>query len=143
MATQPMYYGSLYFTTTAVTNNLANTPIKAAGETLGVNCYGFSHSTNRLTYTGNTGRTFAIDCAFSVSCSGATQSIMHLYKNGEAIPGAHIERKIGTGGDIGAGSVIGLVRLKKDDYVELWCETDADADDMTVERGMLRATVAG
>ena len=143
MATQPMYYGALYFTTTAVTNNLADTPIKAAGETLGTNCYGFSHSTNRLTYTGDVGRMFAIDCAFSVSCSGATQSIMHLYKNGEAIAGAHIERKIGTGGDIGAGSVIGLVRLKKDDYVELWCETDADADDLTVEHGIMRATVAG
>jgi len=139
-----MYYGSCYFTTAAATNNLALTPIKAAGSTNGSNCFGFTAvGDNRLRYDGETQRVFAIDCAFSVSCSGATQSTMYLYKNGAEIAGAHIERKIGTSGDIGAGSLIGLVRLNKGDYVELWCQSDNDADDLTVEHGMLRATVAG
>jgi hypothetical protein len=68
---------------------------------------------------------------------------MHLYKNGAAIAGAHIERKIAASGDVGAGNVIALVRMNKGDYVELWCQSIDDGDDITVQHGLLRATVAG
>ena len=144
MATSPLQSGSLYWVATAVTDNVIATPIKAAGTTLGANCDGFSaDGDNRLTFRGQAGRKVFVNCSFSVSCSGATQSIIHLYMNDRLIPGASIERKIGTSGDIGAGAVSALVKMKKDDYVELWCETDASADDMTVERATLTAMVVG
>jgi len=136
-----MYHGSLYWVTNVDTTTVADTPIKALGGTNGANCFGFSHSDNRLTYTGNVGRVFLVNATFSVSASGATNSTMHIAKNGEiAVSG--IKRKIGTGGDIGAGSVAVLGKLKKGDYIELWVETD-DGDDLTIEAGIITVTVAG
>ena len=144
MATVPMYHGSYYFLTTAATDNILNTPIKCAGTTTGNDCNGFSHSAdNRLSYTGAVSRVFNITCTFSATCSGATDAIFYLYKNGELVPGSKILRTIGTGSPAGAGAVSSLVKMKKDDYVELWCETDASADDLTIESGVMIATVAG
>jgi hypothetical protein len=145
MATQAMYYGSLYWdeTGTAATDNIIDTPIKAAGATIGKSCFGFSHSDNRLTYTGNTGRAFLVNMSASLSCSGATESTTYIALNGAVIPGSHVHRSIGTGGDNGALSMVAIVKLKKDDYIELWCETNASADDITIESGTIAITVAG
>ena len=141
MSQQPMYHGSLYWITTAVTETVTDTPIKAAGATNASNCFGFSHSDNRLTYDGAVARTFLINVSFAISASGATNSTMHLAKNGEPVVSG-IQRKIGTGGDIGAAAVGVLIKMSKDDYVELWVETD-DGDDLTVENCIMTATVAG
>jgi hypothetical protein len=145
MATQAMYYGSLYFpdSLTAQTDNIANTPIKAAGGTVGENCFGFSHSDNRLTYTGNTGRAFLVNVCASITASGATESTTYIALNGAIIEGSHIHRKIGTSGDHGALAMVSIVKLKKDDYIELWCESDNSADDLTIEAGTITITVAG
>jgi hypothetical protein len=140
-----MYHGSFYFTTPVETVNPAGgEPIKAAGVTSGNICSGFTTvGNNRLRYDGATQRVFAVDCSFSVSSSGATDSTMHLYKNDQPIKGAHIERKIAASADVGAGNVIALVRLNKGDYVELWCQSIDDGDDITIQHGLLRVTVAG
>lgn len=145
MSQSQMYFGSLHWVVNAggqtATTTVANTPKKAAGATNGNNCNGFSHSDNRLTYEGPEGRTFLVNVAYSVSASGATNSTMHLAKNDTpAVSG--IQRKIGTGGDIGAGAGSVLVTMKRGDYVELWVETD-DGDDLTIERAVMTVTVAG
>lgn len=137
-----MYHGSLYWVTTAGTTTVADTPKKAAGITIGANCFGFSHKDNRLTYEGHVGRTFLASVSFSISSSGATNTTMYIAKNGVVFPLAGIQRKIGTGGDIGAVSVTLLGKLKKGDYIELWVETD-DGDTLTIENGVMTVTVAG
>jgi len=139
-----MYHGSFYFSATAVTDNIAATPIICAGTTTGSNCNGFSHiPDNRLRYDGATGRTFKIECTFSASSSGITEATFYLYKNGALVPGSLIKRSIGAGSSNGAGVCSSLVKLKKGAYVELWCETDASADDITIQAGNMIATVAG
>jgi len=67
---------------------------------------------------------------------------MHLYKNGSLMTGSTISRKVTTGGDIGAASIIGVVSLATTDYVELWLETD-DGDTLTLENACMIVRVLG
>jgi hypothetical protein len=139
-----MYHGSYYWNIAAQTDNDADTPIKVAGFTSGNDCSGFTaDGDNRLRYDGATQRVFHFTCAFSASCSSATAAIFYLYKNGALISGSAIYRTIGAGAETGAQAITCLVRMNKGDYVELWCETDADVDNLTIESGTLVATVAG
>jgi hypothetical protein len=139
-----MYHGSFYFTTPVQTDNAADTPIKIAGVTTGNDCSGFSPvGDNRLRYDGATQRVFQFTAAFSAKSAGITEGIFFIYKNGALIPGAQVYRSIATANDHGAVAITCLARMNKGDYVELWCQTDDDADDITVESGTLVATVAG
>jgi hypothetical protein len=150
MSTQPMYHGAFGILTAAQTTVVtSDTFVKAAGTTLGINCYGFAHSDNRLKYTGNAGRTFAITANVSMTTSAATEVFLAIFKNGERItplggtyPVGAIQRHVGVASDVGAAAVSTLVKLKKDDYVELWLTTD-DGAEVTWEFGTLIATVAG
>ena len=152
MATMPMYYGSLGVLTAAQTTIVTgDTFVKAAGSTIGLENFGFSHSDNRLTYTGETARTFKVTAEVSMTTSAATEALMAIFKNGVrthplestgTYPIGVIQRHVGVGTDVGAAAVSILVKLKKDDYVELWLTTD-DGDEVTWEYGTLIATVAG
>jgi hypothetical protein len=56
------------------------------------------------------------------------------YLNGGHEPTLHVERKIGTGGDYGAWSMIGPVYNKlPNQYLEVWIESDKAADIITDE----------
>lgn len=143
MAQRPIYSGSCHVQTTAATDNTANTPIKCAGTTVGANCFGFSHSaSNRLRFDGDSGL-ILVNCSFSASCSGGTEAIFYLYMNGAKVTGTDIKRTIGAGAQNGAGHTHALIQMKKGDYVELWCETDASADDITIQGMILSAVQVG
>lgn len=144
MATQPMYYGSLVWITPASTTLAANVPAKAAGTTAGVLCSGFSHSNNRLTYTGQTGRVYLVSVSASVikGAGGSSETDFHLHVNGDEIK-PHVGRTIASATDESAVAITALLALKKDDYVELWVETDT-GDDLTISEGSaITITVAG
>lgn len=144
MATRPLYYGSLYWATPAATDNVLDTPIKCAGVTHGMESSGFAANVdNRLTYSGAVGARFLVTATFSASCSGPTEAIFYLYKNGTKVAGTDISRTIGAGAQKDSGACAAIINLLKDDYVELWCETNASADDITIESGTICATVAG
>jgi len=152
MATQPMYHGSLGVLTSAQTTVVTgDTFVKAAGTTTGINCFGFSHSNNRLTYTGNVGRTFKVTANLSMTTSAATEVFIAIFKNGVratpldsggTYPVGVIQQHIGVAADVNTASANALIKLKKDDYVELWLTTD-DGAEVTWEYGTLIAMVAG
>jgi hypothetical protein len=71
----------------------------------------------------------------SISAAAATTGKIHLYKGGSLITGATISRVI-PNTDIGSMSVAANVLMAKNEYVELWCETN-DGDDLTITEGTL------
>jgi len=144
METQPMHHGSMAFIA-AVETTVATggTYVKAAGATIAMECSGFSHSDNRLTYAGQMGRTFSVQANVSMTTSAATNAFITIFKNGEKIcSSAAIKRYVSVGTDVGAAGVGVMVKLKKDDYIELWLTTD-DGDEVTIEAGSIVVTVAG
>lgn len=143
MATESLSYSGFYFSTPVATTTVANTPTKCLGTTSSTGTNNFTNSVNnRSVFDGSTARTFCVIAPISVSSSGATQSKFFIYKNGTVVAGSEIQRKIGTGGDVGAMAIGCLVSLSKNDYLELWCETD-DGDTLTVQSGGVIITVAG
>ncbi len=75
----------------------------------------------RLTYTGTVTKIFHITVALSVEGSGSNYDTQYqLHKNGTANTNTRIERRIGTGSDVGAVVVIGIFSLAEDDYIELF-----------------------
>ena len=131
-----MYYGSLYWVSTAATDNDGTNYSKCAGTTNGMENYGFSaEGNNRLVC--NVDGTYLINCTFSASCSGATEATFALHRNDGLIDGTEINRSIGTGGDNGAGATSAIQTFKKGEYVELWCKSNNAADNITIASGVL------
>ena len=142
MADVSMAYGGMYFSSSATTTLSAITPAKAAGTTSSMGLNGFSHTSNRLTYTGTATRTFEVLATLSAhTVSGAETLTFFLYKNGTLITGAEIDRKV-SNNDIGAVAVSALVSLATNDYVEVWVES-LTGDDVIIDYGQVIARVAG
>ena len=142
MAVVEIAYGSLYFSTPVETTNVTATPIKCAGTTTAMQNRYFTAGTNRLTYTGTRALYFNVLATLSMTASAATEIKIFLYKNGSLITGTEIIRQVATAADEGAGATQGIVQLATDDYVELWCQTD-DGDDVTIQGGVITATLVG
>jgi len=102
---------------------------------------GFSHASNKLTYTGTATRVFQIAATLSASAASADTLTFFLYKNGALITGAEIDRKV-SNNDIGAVAVSALVSLATNDYVEVWVESLGVAN-ITLDYGQVIARVAG
>ena len=136
-------YGSIYFSTPALTTLAAGVPSKALGTTTAMALGDFlSTGDNRL--VNDSGVTRAYDVLFvgSMSATAGCLAEAHLYKIGTLIPGATIARTIANGGDQGAFSVSAQVSLDDGQYVELWVESDG-VQDITIESGVLSAKVIG
>lgn len=130
--------GEMYLTATALTALTATTPAKAAGTTqlsTGITNVDFDHpASNRLRYTGAVTKSAHIACSFSVTSSGNGKLYeFTVAKNGTPIPGSEVQRKIGTGADVGTGAIHTAVDLAQNDYLELWVENLTDGTDATIE----------
>ena len=142
MADVSFLFGGMYISSSSSTTLSATTPAKAAGTTTSMGLNGFSHSSNRLTYTQATTRTFHVTASLSAStASGAETCDFSIRKNGAVITGATIRREVANN-DVGAVSVECLVSLAQNDYVEIWVES-AGGDDITLDNGVIVARVAG
>ena len=117
MADLQLQYGSLYWSSAAATANVTSTPIKCAGTTTEMATNGFSHTDNRLTYTGTATLTFLVQWLGSMSASAATEIKLFLYKNGTLITGSNIIRQVSTANDEGAGGCQAMVSLATNDYI--------------------------
>lgn len=119
-------YGSFYVTT-ALTNTANGTPAKLAGAGVTVlnTAFNFTHSSpNRLTYTGSPTKKFSIGADISSTHSAPNTTVEYfIAKNGVIIANSEINRKIGTGGDVGASGLSWIVELAENDYIEIF--TDA------------------
>jgi len=114
----------------------ANSPVKAMGNTTPTNLFRFdtNGTNNRLQYTGTKTRIFNISASLSLT-STTNNQVLSIYfaKNGTVLNSTRIQRKIGTGADIGAASISGTVELVTGDYIELWLANDLASRDATVE----------
>lgn len=126
-------------TPTATTIATPGTYVKAAGVTFLQEEDEFSMpANNRLQYDGAGAKPIDMHVAFSVT-SDTNNVVMtaRLVINGAPTAAwaedTEIERKIGTGTDVGAMPVIGLKTLSPGDFIELWLTADA-AVELTVEK---------
>jgi hypothetical protein len=103
----------------------------------------FTHSNNRLTYTGSVARAFEWASSISASKSGGgtPRVIFHVAKNGAVLANQKIGRVVGTN-DEGAMPLEGVFTLANGEYVELWVESD-DGSDVQVETGVVVVSVLG
>jgi hypothetical protein len=130
--------GAIYWATPAATANETDTPIKCAGTTAaqGTAYLVTQATTNRLTYTGNRTRTFAVIATVGISAAATTTTgKLHIYKGGSPVTGSTITRFF-SNSDTGAIAISCIVELATNEYVELWCETN-DGDDLTIQNGVL------
>ena len=142
MAADTLTFGSYYFSSSATTTLSAATPAKAAGTTTSVSLSGFTHSANRLTYTGATTRTFRVTASLSASTiSGAETLEFYLYKGGTVIAHSQIQRKV-SNNDVGAVALQATVSLANTNYIELWVES-LGGDDVVINYGQLVVEVLG
>jgi len=128
--------GSLYVTIPVETNiAAANTPIKVAGTTTGLNFFRTSSPVdNRLVYKGTKTRFFSYTVSMSVTAASNNKNFsFYLAKNGVILPESMQRRKIATGADIGSISLSGVVEMATNDYIEIWVENINDATDITAE----------
>ena len=105
--------------TTSIT---LNTFKKASGTTVGDDLVAFTHSTNRLTYSGTATKTFQVTMDGVISnlaaLLGATLAI-GISKNGSSTMESSMDIAVGTLADGNFGFNC-LVSLATNDYIEIW-----------------------
>jgi hypothetical protein len=130
-------HGSLSIDTTAATTIVsAGVYYLMAGVTQSINTpHNMSVSTGgRLTYDGIVDVHCIVAATFSMtSNTNNVTAFITLYKNGSPITNINpIQRKIGTGADVGAAAIAVPVSLSQNDYVEIYLSADAPCT-MTIE----------
>jgi hypothetical protein len=132
----PMGEVSMSSNTTATTISAANTFYKVAGTTsLSTGSYNFTNGgvSNRLTYTGTKNKMFHIACTLSASSGSNNQTVKAVvYKNGTALTTGIIQFKLFQAGEIGSATIIVMIDLAPNDYLELRIQNISGAKNVTV-----------
>jgi hypothetical protein len=134
---------SLHDNVAVTTINAVSTPVKVVAATvagvpsLGIVNQAFTHTSNRLTYTG--GRPILARVTIVISISGGNNQNIGVYiaKNGTPIPEYEAYTTTGGTGRSTSLNVEGIVPLVAGDYVETWVEnvtstTSLTASDLSV-----------
>lgn len=124
-----------------MTNNATITPIAVSGtayKILGTTTENainqkFTHSNNRLTYTGGLDRNFQVSA--TVSFTSGNNKVIGLYiaKNGSIVTSSEMYATTSGSGRAESIHVQTVLELTANDYIELWIENDTDTTDITVE----------
>lgn len=124
-----------------MTNNATITPIAVSGtayKILGTTTANainqkFTHTDNRLTYTGGLDRNFQVSA--TVSFTSGNNKVIGLYinKNGTVVPSSEMYATTSGSGRAESIHVQTVLDLTANDYIELWIENDTDTTDITVE----------
>lgn len=135
-------FGGLYLTSASATViGSSGTMVKAAGTTTSTVLNDFTMPTdNRLQYNGvaDVHAHIAASCSFTSSVSN-TVAALGILKNGTLLPSSRIERKLGTGSDVGAVALHTDAMLTNGDYLELAVELVTATGNVTVSLGYLFA----
>lgn len=138
--------GTIYISTpTETTVAAANTPLKAAGTTtLLATAQNFTMpANNRLTYTGTPDVLANVSISISMTAAANNKVVtMYVAENGTPVAASAVERKVGTGADVGALSVQYALTLSTNDYVELFVENNTDDTNLTIENMVMQVTTA-
>lgn len=118
---------------TATTIGSPGVAVKAAGTTtLEAQSQKFSHSNNRLTYTGAITRDFRVIATATCSSSASNQIGLYIAKNGSILANSEQYITANAGGRAEGGSVQCIIELATDQYVEFWVENATGANNITV-----------
>ena len=98
-----------------------------------------SGGNGRLTYIGNEPMTAHIALSMSMTVGG-TSDITHwrIGVNGTPDEASEIQRKVGTGADVGALAAHLITTVTNGDYISVWCRNSSNTDDITVETANLQ-----
>lgn len=110
-----------------------STFVKVLGTTTAGVLARFTHTNNRLTYTGQFTRYFRILTLFDVYASGVSKNFRFgLYKNG-VLASSRTKLRTTGGTDPIHGSCIGLISMATNDYMELWAANDTNTNPLVVQ----------
>jgi hypothetical protein len=130
-------FGQYYFTdnTTQTTINTQNTFQKILGTTTpNSNNQSFSHTNNRLTYTGAATKLFKITTNASINPVNTTNVITlltRIAKNNTTLPESQFKSTIYYTSDNETFHNQVLVSLSTNDYIELWVANTTNTDGIT------------
>ena len=103
--------------------------VKAAGTTTAGNCSKFTHTTNRLTYTGAFSQSFMINVNSSVRSSASNQVIsIGIAKNGTILAESEMTIRTSVANQEHPGSTLAIVDLIATDYIELFVKNTGSTD---------------
>lgn len=128
--------GHLYMQANATATVIAatGTPVKVAGTTTeGPSTVKFSHTDNRLTYTGALVRRFRVTAICSFSSGANNQVGTYVAKNGTVIDDSETYATANTSGRLENVVVQTIVDLEENDYVEIFVENNTSTTNITVE----------
>jgi hypothetical protein len=100
----------------------------------GAHLFDESAGNGRLTYTGAEPIRAFVACSLSMTVAGSNDVIhWRLGLNSTSDPASEVQRKVGTGSDVGAVAVHLLETMTNGDYVSLWVRNATASDNVTVE----------
>ena len=121
--------GNLYVSVAIVTTFPAvSTPVKTLGTTILLPSTEFDSPVDgRLRYIGTETKTFVMMASLSAISGGVDKTyLFYLAKNGVIIPETEISRTLGSVFQGAAISLLGVVSLATNDYIEVWVENATD-----------------
>ena len=132
------YYMTNNATPTVIT--LANTAYKILGSTTPntIN-QKFTHTDNRVTYTGEIIRDFEVTAIISFTTGNNKVIGLYVAKNGSILPESEMYATASGSGRAESISIQTVLNLQENDYVEIWIENETDTTNVTVE--YLNATI--
>jgi len=93
----------------------------------------FTHTNNRLTYTGGLDRNFQVSATVSFVTGNNKVIGLYVAKNGAIVTDSEMYATSSGSGRAESIHVQTVLELTANDYVELWIENDTDTTDITVE----------
>ena len=120
--------------TTATTVASSGVAYKIAGTTTAntIN-QKFSHSDNRLTYTGGLIRDFQVSATASLTSGNNNVIGLYVAKNGVVISSSEMYATTSSGGRAESIACQTILDMEENDYIEIWVENDSSATNITVE----------
>jgi hypothetical protein len=87
----------------------------------------------RITYNGTSPRHVHIVASIAMTAASNNQTIaFRIAVNGTTLPESMIERRVGTGSDIGAVAIHADALLNENDYIELYVANETSTANVTV-----------
>ena len=116
----------------------ATTPVWTASS--GLHWFDESAGNGRLTYTGAGDVVVHIACSVSFTTASSNQVIhARIGKNGTTDEASEMQRKVGTGSDVGAAALHLVTTMSTGDYLSLFFKNATSASNLTVEVANIQA----
>ena len=93
----------------------------------------FSHSDNRLTYTGGLIRDFQVSVTTSLTSGNNNVIGVYVAKNGTIIAESEMYGTTSSSGRAESISCQTILEMEENDYIEIWVENNTAAQNITVE----------